>query len=343
MTVIATFYKICPEVINRQGCNALSIIVYLYKNYPYMKTILLFFIAFVLTTSTCIAQPKLENSLLWKISGNELSVESYLFGTNHSVHHSFLDSIPRFWDAFNSAKSLIVELDITSQVEQHSFLNEYSKMGILLPKDSTYKVLYNSDDYTFIDEYMNAHGFGNLDGVNGKPALMSMIISFMMSNSDIQNINSRREENMEPYLLKVAKQRDMFVIQLDEKVEITNITASYFKFTSPLKEQAAALLELIKNEKAILKYRADVELYYKQYNLEFMATLNEDMKQKSPKTYDIFLNNRNDMWMEKIPGILKSGSSLIAVGVRHLVGDDGLINMLRKEGYTVEPVTQNKN
>gem|GEM_PF-3789103 len=34
MTVIATFYKICPEVINRQGYNALSIIVYLYKNYP---------------------------------------------------------------------------------------------------------------------------------------------------------------------------------------------------------------------------------------------------------------------------------------------------------------------
>lgn len=167
---------------------------------------------------------------------------------------------------------------------------------------------------------------------------MNMVISFMMANSDIQNINSRREENMEPYMLNLAKQKCKNVISLDERVEIPKTLASLFHFTSPLKDQAAALLELIKNEDAVLKYRSNVELYYKQFDLEYMATMNEVMKQKTPKNYDMLLNNRNDIWMEDIPGILKSGSSLIAVGVRHLVGDDGLINMLRKAGYTVEPV-----
>ena len=148
---------------------------------------------------------------------------------------------------------------------------------------------------------------------------------------------------MKPYMLNLAKQKDKNVIPLHEHVEITKIIASSFHFTSPLKEQAAALLELIKNEDEVLRFRTDVELYYKQYNLDFMATINEDMKKNSPKIYDMFLNNRNDMWVKKIPEILKSGSSLIAVGVRHLVGKDGLIALLRKEGYTVEPVTQNKN
>jgi uncharacterized protein YbaP (TraB family) len=42
--------------------------------------------------------------------------------------------------------------------------------------------------------------------------------------------------------------------------------------------------------------------------------------------------------MDKLPTMMKEKPSFIAVGCLHLVGDDGLLNRLRKEGYKVEQV-----
>ena len=48
--------------------------------------------------------------------------------------------------------------------------------------------------------------------------------------------------------------------------------------------------------------------------------------------------DRNRKWMEKITMTLPVQRVLVAVGAAHLVGKDGLINLLRERGYTVEPV-----
>ncbi|MBR3303537.1 MAG: TraB/GumN family protein [Bacteroidales bacterium] len=304
--------------------------------YPLLLLVVVYSIAF------CSIQPKLENSLLWKISGNGLTEDSYLFGTNHGVHNSFLDSVPGFWNAFLSAKTIVVELDVTSQSNRHSFVEVLNKEEILLPKDSTYKVLYNTEDYKLVDDYMNAHGFGHLSGIDAKPALMNMVISFMMLNGATQKVNNKSEMNMEPYMLNLAKKTNKNIMQLDdlEKVEPGKAWALEWGLTTPLKEQADALLELIKNEDTMLEARSMFAHYYKQQDLEIMDELNDLYKKTAPKTYDMRHVNRNDIWMESILEILKSGSSFIAVGVRHLVGEDGLIALLRKEGYTVEPIKQ---
>ena len=308
-----------------------------------MKRFILLTIIAILFCSACSAQPKLENSLLWKISGNGLVEDSYLFGTCHGVCYTFLDSVDGVWNAYNSVKTLVVEVDPTSKSNAQSFLNNLAKEDIFLPKDSTYKVLYNNEDYKFVDEYMSSHGFGYLSGVNVKPAFMGMIIYSMMINSDIQNIESSRENNMEPYMSNMAKKNNKKIVELDKKIKLEKLFASIFNFSAPLKEQAKSLLELLKIEREILKTREEIEQYYKECNLEYMTILNKRAYDIIPNEFYMLLDYRNDIWMESIPQILKSGSCFIAVGVRHLVGEDGLINLLRKAGYIVEPVVNDKN
>ena len=53
---------------------------------------------------------------------------------------------------------------------------------------------------------------------------------------------------------------------------------------------------------------------------------------------DILLDNRNKNWVNQLNVILKKESVFIAVGAGHLVGNMGLINLLRKEGYTLRPI-----
>ena len=53
---------------------------------------------------------------------------------------------------------------------------------------------------------------------------------------------------------------------------------------------------------------------------------------------DILLNNRNYNWVEKLKKLMPGKSLVVAVGAGHLPGDKGVINLLRKAGFTVTPI-----
>ena len=53
---------------------------------------------------------------------------------------------------------------------------------------------------------------------------------------------------------------------------------------------------------------------------------------------DILLYNRNVNWANKLQTLMPQNAVVIAVGAGHLPGDKGVINLLRKAGYKVDPV-----
>lgn len=55
-----------------------------------------------------------------------------------------------------------------------------------------------------------------------------------------------------------------------------------------------------------------------------------------PKLYQSVLADRNNKWLAKIITYLNgSGNTMVIVGAAHLVGPDGLVNLLGKRGYKV--------
>ena len=56
-----------------------------------------------------------------------------------------------------------------------------------------------------------------------------------------------------------------------------------------------------------------------------------------PELLDKMVTDRNRAWMSPIEGLLAGDSNaMVVVGALHLVGEDGVVNLLRKKGYTVE-------
>jgi hypothetical protein len=53
---------------------------------------------------------------------------------------------------------------------------------------------------------------------------------------------------------------------------------------------------------------------------------------------DLLLYARNRKWAKELKTLMPGGTLLIAVGAAHLPGEQGVINLLRKDGYTVTPV-----
>ena len=53
---------------------------------------------------------------------------------------------------------------------------------------------------------------------------------------------------------------------------------------------------------------------------------------------DVLLNNRNKNWVIQLKKIMLQEPVFIAVGAGHLVGEKGLLALLKKEGYTLRPL-----
>ena len=51
------------------------------------------------------------------------------------------------------------------------------------------------------------------------------------------------------------------------------------------------------------------------------------------------LTNRNKNWVKLMPEIMKKEGSFFAVGGSHLMGENGIIPLLRSQGYTVKAVS----
>jgi len=55
-----------------------------------------------------------------------------------------------------------------------------------------------------------------------------------------------------------------------------------------------------------------------------------------PEVYASLMTDRNNQWMDRIDVLLRGKeTNLVVVGVLHLLGDDGLVAMLRDKGFRV--------
>ncbi|MBR5676059.1 MAG: TraB/GumN family protein [Neisseriaceae bacterium] len=55
--------------------------------------------------------------------------------------------------------------------------------------------------------------------------------------------------------------------------------------------------------------------------------------------YTTLLDNRTASWLPKIQAELPRQSTVIAVGAMHTIGKNGLIELLKKQGYSVKEVS----
>lgn len=58
----------------------------------------------------------------------------------------------------------------------------------------------------------------------------------------------------------------------------------------------------------------------------------------SEEFYKRFNDNRNEKMTDKIDLFLKNQQAFVAVGAGHLVGEAGLVNLLRKKGWDLKKI-----
>lgn len=271
-------------------------------------------------------QASLNNTLLWRITGNGLQKPSYLFGTMHMLCADDIVLSDSLKKAISSADHVYLELDMDNIFEmlgamQHMTMRGDTTLADLLTKEEYQKVKAHFDEKGGLMPFEMLKAF--------KPLLTASLLAEQQVSSCDQMIS------MEQLIMKEAKLNRIPL----KGLETMDFQLGIFD-KIPYKAQAKQLYQMIANtgtkmEKNEMQVLTDAYRKQQLDKLEEM-TRNESMGLK--EFTDLLLYSRNIEWTKKLQQLMKEETLVVAVGAGHLPGTKGVINLLRQAGYKVEPV-----
>ena len=267
-----------------------------------------------------------EKTLLWQISGNGLQKPSYLFGTIHMICAEDAVLSDSLKDIIKNSEQIYFEVDMDNLMEMLGVMKKMKMRG-----DTTLADLLSSDDYKKVKDYFEDRPtllpFADLQTY--KPLLAASLL--MEPGSHCSS-----SEAMEEVIMKEAKAHEKKIKGLESMAYQLSIFD-----TIPYKLQAEQLVKYVDAAKNHQDDSQDFDKLMQAYKEQDLDKLEEFTKATDvgiSSFTDVLLYNRNRNWVEKLKDLLPEHSMLIAVGAGHLPGDRGVINLLRKAGYTVKPV-----
>jgi len=281
---------------------------------------------FSVATVCGFAQQTSNNTLLWRISGNHLSRPSYLFGTIHMLCADDIQLSDSLKAAIKRSDKVYLELDMDNMFEM---LGVIGKMK--MRNDTTLADLLTPSQYDSVKTYFKKQSsllpFSMLETY--KPMLTA---SMLMQNAVS---NCANEVAMEQLIMKEAKAQGKSIKGLETMAFQLSIFDSI-----PYGLQAQQLLSLVEQSGDSTEADEFDELSnaYRSQNLDTLEAITKRDDMGISNFTEMLLYNRNAAWAKKLNGLMKDEALVIAVGAGHLPGERGVISLLRKAGYKVEPV-----
>ncbi|MDN3656456.1 TraB/GumN family protein [Ferruginibacter paludis] len=291
----------------------------------YIQTLLLISVFY-----SCNAQPALpkllinkdDNSLLWQVSGNGLQQPSYIFGTFHLMCKNDIHFSNQLATAVKRADKVYMEMDMDDPA---TILGGFTLMTM---KDGkTLEQLYSDAEYKRVRQFF-------LDSLKTSLSFVARMKPFFLEALLYPKMMPCKTiSGVEEELVRLAK---------TNKKEIRGLETMEFQaavFDSiPYEEQAKELLKSIDSMESNKKSFDTMMQVYKNQQLNEMENLFSKSESGMENHQDLLLNNRNKNWVAQLKNIMKKNPVFVAVGAGHLVGEKGLIALLRKKGYTVQPL-----
>lgn len=267
-----------------------------------------------------------DKSLLWKISGNGLEKPSYLFGTIHMLCKDDAYLGENMVKAIKNADAVYLELDMDNLYDMLSVMNKMN-----MRNDTTLSDLLTDEEYQKVKKLFTEKNsilpFSMIEKY--KPMLASALLmeSTMVCDEQVA---------MEQLVMEEAKKQGKSI----EGMETTAYQMSIFD-SIPYKIQAQELVKMVSEEGKEADGEKELKGMMNAYKDQDLNKLGEMISKSDAgmmQYEDILLNNRNYNWVEKLKKLMPERSLVVAVGAGHLPGEKGVINLLRKAGFSVEPV-----
>lgn len=274
-----------------------------------------------------------QNSLLWQISGKGLKKPSYLFGTYHLMNSNFIDTeAPKLAKLIPTLDGVMGELKLGDATK-----NETSAFKLFSFKaDTPMAQRFTDAEFDKLRTFFEKSDFPFEIVAGLKPMVAYTYLMLMMYNESFSEDNVTGEEvAIDEYVQDLADHEGKQTAGLessDFQMEVLNNSI-------PEWQQSEMVKHLLNNPNAFLAEMTSMREAYMTQNLPKLHAMIAQSDDMSPETEKIMVTNRNKNWIPIIDQKIKSGPWLFAFGAGHLLGKEGVIELLRAQGYKVKAIS----
>ncbi|MEW6731569.1 MAG: TraB/GumN family protein [Acidobacteriota bacterium] len=265
-----------------------------------------------------------KQHFLWKIKTAKNTV--YLLGSIHLLkkeHYPLPDVMEK---AYLDSQTVVLELQL-DQATQQSIQQLALAKGIYA-SDKSLQSTISQNTYDLTKKRAAELGLNIATLAQLKPWLIALTLTSLK----FQRMGLEPQYGVDMHFMGKAKQ--------DSKEIVSFETAEY---------QINRFAELADNsqESLLLSTLKDLDNVDSSFNKIVDSWLNGNEKgledlllgslKTNPEVYDRLIIERNRNWLPQIEGYLQQSKNyLVIVGAAHLVGDNGVINLLKKKGFSIE-------
>lgn len=269
-----------------------------------------------------------DRPAMWRLADSDSEI--FLFGTFHVLPPNVEWTSTSYNDAMVSSENTIVEADISSPEAIAAIQSAVAQHG-LNPPGVTLTSVLGAERAAELETFATELGvpFAALEPMRPWLALISLTqVIFQQSGFDPSQgvetavLAQATAEGDQVSYLETATSQIEVLASLDGEDMLANFDTTFEQFEE-FDDITQRLLDAWRT--------GDVE------GLE--NDILKPLREISPGAYDKLFTKRNITWTGQIEELLAGeGDYFIAVGAGHLVGEDSVVDMLRKNGVTVDRV-----
>jgi len=257
---------------------------------------------------------------------------AYLFGTVHMGTADFYPLPPEVSRALGEASRVVVELDTRAN---DAYLAALARHGRYAPGDDLRRHL-SPPVLAALTAALHARGVSVASMAHCKPWLVANLLLSM----ELERKGYRRDRGVEQALLDAAQQHGAPVTEL----ESADYQLGLFDTMTPAQSEGylKETLDGLRDGSAMRTVQAVVEAWASGDARALDGLLHDATTGggvKAEFTRRVLLGRRNSEMAARIEGLMRRDSvTFVGVGCLHLLGPNGLPQLLAQRGYLVERV-----
>jgi len=285
-------------------------------------------LAFAIAASIALTLARVDaagRNFIWKATSPSRGVV-YLVGSVHLLTPEYYPLDPAFDAAFSSSDVLIEELDMHEMQAANSQLQMLTRG--MLPSGQTLDKVLSADTMSAVVKKFTDLGMPLEPMKQFKPWLLSLILQ----GFEWQKAGFDADLGLDKHFYDRAVAENKRV----QGLETLAFQLSRFDEMS-MEMQDHLLSETLKELETTKSSFTRMADAWKSGDVDTIERLVlKDLKEE-PQMYDRLLIERNRTWLPKIEALFgRPKPAFVVVGAAHLVGPDGLLQMLKAKGYKVE-------
>ncbi|MCG6949596.1 MAG: TraB/GumN family protein [Acidobacteria bacterium] len=263
-----------------------------------------------------------EKNFIWRVSKG--STDVYVVGSIHALKEDAYPLPQAFERTFEEAEVLVFEIDLG---EMTATAVQLMSAGSLAP-GTTLEQVVGAQTWKELEAHAEESGFNPSVFSGMKPWMAALTLTAF----ELSKHGYLSSSGLDTYFMQRADQAGK------ETRALETAEAQVSLFADLTQEQSRAFLRYtLRDLELMIPEMEELYIRWRAGDVEYVEHMMLEGFEEFPDVFTRMVGDRNRAWVPQIEELLAGDrDAMVVVGSAHLVGDEGVIELLRKKGYAIE-------